>query len=427
MKRRLAILALIFAAVSCGQRQESTFHPRPFPQVSVPAMVTDPAEAASYYAGHFWDEFTDTAGLYYCDSSIVNGVRVADVEQAYANYLAFLDMVDLDEAVKSVENLFMQVSAVEAKDTSFEFEFTMDGSRFIYGFSCNRKKVTEEHLTAYNSQRPAKIFRRTSRGYEFYSSQARDQLQPLTERTTPNKLFIAAASAWNSSLTKLPYLWLSSYIDVFDSTNPMLQSLELYEKDKEGKLRSFTNNLLKEADINISDFTIEARDINNPPPFMMNMPVHSIQQKEYKVMTKHIVRTDGDDSAIYQLPLPDESKGTQNLFFLSPFIKKALDKGYVFCVDELDSSMHPALLLYIVNLFNSPATNPKGAQLIMTTHTTDLLATSILRRDQIYFIEKDNSTGISDLYSLNDFPARTREDIRKAYIAGRFGAVPNIR
>ena len=118
MKRRLAILALIFAAVSCGQRQESTFHPRPFPQVSVPAMVTDQAEAASYYAGHFWDEFTDTAGLYYCDSSIVNGVRVADVEQAYANYLAFLDMVDLDEAVKSVENLFMQVSAVEAKDTS---------------------------------------------------------------------------------------------------------------------------------------------------------------------------------------------------------------------------------------------------------------------------------------------------------------------
>ena len=313
----------------------------------------------------------------------------------------------------------------DTKDTSFEFEFTMDGSRFIYGFSCNRKKVTEEHLTAYNSQRPAKIFRRTSRGYEFYSSQARDQLQPLTERTTPNKLFIAAASAWNSSLTKLPYLWLSSYIDVFDSNNPMLQSLELYEKDKEGKLRSFTNNLLKEADINISDFTVEARDINNPPPFMMNMPVPSIQ-KEYRVMTKHIVRTDGDDSAIYQLPLPNESKGTQNLFFLSPFIKKALDKGYVFCVDELDSSMHPALLLYIVNLFNSPATNPKGAQLIMTTHTTDLLSTSILRRDQIFFIEKDNSTGISDLYSLNDFPARTREDIRKAYIAGRFGAVPNI-
>ena len=88
--------------------------------------------------------------------------------------------------------------------------------------------------------------------------------------------------------------------------------------------------------------------------------------------------------------------------------------------------MHPALLLYIVNLFNSPKTNPHGAQLIMTTHTTDLLSTSIMRRDQLLFIEKDNNNGMSELYSLNDFPARTREDIRKAYIAGRFGAVPNI-
>ena len=313
----------------------------------------------------------------------------------------------------------------EKKETSFEFEFTMAESRYIYGFSCTQKKITEEHLTAYNSQRPTKIFKRTTKGYEFYSNEAKRQLMPLTERTTPNKLFIATATVWNASLTKMPYLWLSSYIDVFDSNNPMLQSLELYEKDKSGKLKSFTNNLLKEADINISDFTVESKATNNPHPFMLNMPVPTIQ-KEYIVRTEHIVQTDGDDSAIYQLPLLAESEGTQNLFFLGPWIKNALDKGYVFCVDELDSSMHPALLLYIVNLFNSPETNPKGAQLIMTTHTTDLLSTSIMRRDQIYFVEKDNSTGLSDLYSLNDFPARTREDIRKAYIAGRFGAVPNI-
>ena len=124
--------------------------------------------------------------------------------------------------------------------------------------------------------------------------------------------------------------------------------------------------------------------------------------------------------------MQSESKGTQNLFFLSPWISRALDNGYVFCVDELDASMHPSLLLYIVNLFNSPKTNPHGAQLIMTTHTTDLLSSSIMRRDQILFIEKDNDTGLSDLYSLNDFPARTREDFRKAYIAGRYGAIPNI-
>ena len=124
--------------------------------------------------------------------------------------------------------------------------------------------------------------------------------------------------------------------------------------------------------------------------------------------------------------MPNESKGTQNLFFMSPQIKKALDNGYVFCVDELDSSMHPSLLLYIVSLFNNPETNPHGAQLIMTSHTTELLATNVMRRDQIFFVEKDNNTGISELYSLDEFSIRTREDIRKAYLAGRFGAVPDI-
>ncbi len=309
-------------------------------------------------------------------------------------------------------------------ETSFEFEFTQDEYKYIYGFSCTRNQITEEYLTAYNSQRPTRIFTRSSDTYEFYNKESREQLLPLTKRNTSNKLFIATATVWNSELTKKPYLWLRNCIDVFDSDNPMLQSLELYEKDKSGKLRNFTNNLLKEADINIADFTVESKEIKNTPPlFIANLP--SVQ-REYKVMAMHTVKSSEDNDSQYYLPMQNESKGTRNLFFLSPWIEKALERGYVFCVDELDSSMHPALLLYIVNLFNSPKTNPHGAQLIMTTHTTDLLSTSIMRRDQLLFIEKDNNNGMSELYSLNDFSARTREDIRKAYIAGRFGAVPNI-
>ena len=82
MVKKLAIFSLaVAAALSCGQRQVGGFHPRPFPQASVPAMVTDRAEAASFFAEHFWDEFTDTTQLYFCDSSTVNGVKLTDVEQ----------------------------------------------------------------------------------------------------------------------------------------------------------------------------------------------------------------------------------------------------------------------------------------------------------------------------------------------------------
>ena len=309
------------------------------------------------------------------------------------------------------------------KETSFEFEFITSGNRYIYGFSCTEKLITEEHLTVFTSQRPTRIFTRDSDSYVFYNAEARSQLQPLIARNTPNKLFIATATIWNSSLTKIPYLWLKYHIDAFDSTNPVIQSLELYENDKSGKLRAFTNNLLKKADINITDFSIESREAKGTPQIFL---ANGIGQKEYRIIATHYVKTNEADATRYSLPLQNESKGTQNLFFMSPLIQRALDKGYVLCIDELDSSIHPALLLHIVQMFNSPETNPNGAQLIMTSHTTDLLSTSMMRRDQILFVEKNNDTGLSDLYCLNDFPVRTREDIRKAYIAGRFGAFPNI-
>ena len=307
-------------------------------------------------------------------------------------------------------------------ETSFEFDFLAEGRRYIYAFSCTRDRITGESLMEYGSQRPARIFTRTGQRYAFYNAATRKVLEPIAERNTPNKLFLATATSWNAEVTKAPFLWFSRCIDAFDSGNPMRQSLQLYEDDGDGSLKAFTRRLLRESDINISDFSVESRNPTGTVPGMGGYPMH----KEYVVMSKHDI-TEGDGTVSeYSLPMIAESKGTQNLFLLSPQIKNAIDNGYVFCVDELDASMHPALLLYIVDIFNSPETNPHGAQLIMTSHTTDLLSTAVLRRDQILFVEKKRGSGISDLYRLSDFPVRANEDVRKAYMAGRFGAVPDI-
>ena len=310
-------------------------------------------------------------------------------------------------------------------ETSFEFEFITQGIRYRYGFSCTSESISEEHLVRYATKRPAIVFQRNRQDYSFHSNATRAELAPLTERNTPNKLFLATAASWNSAAVREPFLWLRNSMDVFDSDKPMLQSLDMYADDGSGELKEFTNGLLRESDINISDFTIEVRDAKGSASFLpfMDIPAGT---REYRVMATHLI-SDGDGKTLrYSLPLNSESKGTRNLFLLGPWIKKALDNGYTFCVDELDSSMHPALLLHLVSLFDSEKTNPHGAQLIMTSHTTDLLTTSLLRRDQVLFVEKDSRTGESELYSLADFSTRTREDIRKAYLAGRFGAVPNI-
>jgi hypothetical protein len=126
-----------------------------------------------------------------------------------------------------------------------------------------------------------------------------------------------------------------------------------------------------------------------------------------------------------------ESAGTNKLFNLSGPVFEALIHGGVLAVDELDSSMHPLLLLAILRLFHSEKDNPHHAQLIFTTHDTNLFSYGNFRRDQIYFIEKDNY-GASDLYSLVEYREEDGNKIRKDrsfendYLKGRYGAIPML-
>ena len=103
---------------------------------------------------------------------------------------------------------------------------------------------------------------------------------------------------------------------------------------------------------------------------------------------------------------------------------EALEKGRTIVIDELDSSMHSNLAKYLISLFNDMNINKNGAQLVFNSHDISLLDLGLFRRDQIYFVEKDNTTGVTDLYSLADFSPRKSENIQKGYLQGRYGAIP---
>ncbi len=119
----------------------------------------------------------------------------------------------------------------------------------------------------------------------------------------------------------------------------------------------------------------------------------------------------------------EESEGTQKVFCLSGAIFDVLNKGRTFVVDELDSSLHPLMMRHLLDLFHGNDTSNKRAQLIFTTHDTSLLDVDILRRDQIWFIEKDVDHS-SRLYPLSDFNPRNKEALEKGYLSGRYGAIP---
>ena len=111
---------------------------------------------------------------------------------------------------------------------------------------------------------------------------------------------------------------------------------------------------------------------------------------------------------------------------IAPAIESVLTNGGILLVDELDRELHPLLVKFVISKFQSKKTNPLGAQIVFTTHDTELLNMELLRKDQLYFvdIEKENST--SKLYNIREFSTRTTADIRKGYLLGKYGAIPNI-
>lgn len=322
------------------------------------------------------------------------------------------------------------------KPTTFEFVFIAEGKKYVYGFSATQKAVQREYLYVFNSSKASTIFERTDvNTYKFTSPALKRELQPLTERNTENKLFLATATAWNCEATRIPYLWFETKINTYsiDSDQLISQTAPMFDNDADNSLRKFTNMILHEADINIDDFNIEFKDISQEQ-FLQQVPqelrglistIPAAMNKAVKIETVHSIIDDGIAKQ-YNLSLMEESQGTRNLFLFSPVLKRAFETGETLCIDEFDASLHPMLVRYLFSLFNNPDINKAHAQLIVSSHSLVLMSLKNLRRDQIYFVEKDRKTGKSELYSLDEFSPRKEEDVRKAYMLGRYGSIPDI-
>ena len=144
-------------------------------------------------------------------------------------------------------------------------------------------------------------------------------------------------------------------------------------------------------------------------------------QKNLRVLAWH-KRTDSAEEV--PLDLSDESDGTQKLFEFTGGWLRALESGATLFVDELDRSLHPHMTRFLVGLFNS-RTNGKNSQLVFTTHDTTLLDIDLIRRDQIWFVEKDDERS-TRLYSLLEYSPRKDEALERGYLKGRYGAIPFI-
>lgn len=301
------------------------------------------------------------------------------------------------------------------KASEFEIKFIINNIRYVYGFIADKNKIYDEYLYNYPNNRETKIFDRTNVKEYTYPQKDEKILKEIEEKNSQNKFFLATATNWNYEKTKPAYDFLTNGIITFFNMEELKNiAFNIYDNN-DNNLKNFALNFLKKADLNIEDYKISSMSI--PEEFLKNTRV---SVKTYQILFKHI----GSDN---YLSFDEESLGTQIVFTFIPFIANTLNKQKVLIVDELDKSLHPFLVQYIVKMFNNPEINKNGSQLIFNTHDTNLLNLNILRRDQIWFTEKNNETGESSLYSLSDFSVRKKEIVEKGYMLGRYGAVPFIK
>lgn len=326
--------------------------------------------------------------------------------------------------------LFDEVS--KKRPSEFEFVFIANGIKYRYFFSADENKVYDEVLDAYYSQKPTNIFTRTKTNlYEFNND--KNKLESLSTNNTENKLFLSTATTWNYDKTKDAYLWFSSAIDTYDSFDHIASKDLVDYSNGEENLKEFALKLLRKADILIKDIIVDYEK-NEIDSTMVDMLVPSLTRtdekfkvKNVKIELEHEVMDERNHKHTYKLNFTEESSGTRVLFALAPFLKRAFETTKVIVVDELEKSMHPALVEFIVKLFHNKEINKANSQLIFTTHATNLLNLDLLRRDQIWFTEKNPENGVSDLYPLDSFSVRKDENIQKGYVNGRYGAIPFIR
>lgn len=202
----------------------------------------------------------------------------------------------------------------------------------------------------------------------------------------------------------------------FDFSTKMLQT----EQGKQD-----IANFLMSADICIDDISVTTKKgLRQQIEFNTSTGKADASVEESEILVPLFHHKTKQGSATFELP--EESLGTQRLFTLAGPILDILKAGRVLIFDELDSSLHTLLARRLVELFHTPEINSHGAQLIFSTHDTALLHDELLRRDQVWFIEKD-SDQVSNLYALTDFSPRKNESIERGYMIGRYGAVPFLQ
>jgi uncharacterized protein len=337
-------------------------------------------------------------------------------------------------------------TTTRGQPSHFELEIGAGGKQYSYGFEVTLAQVTAEWLYEVDPGGEERVlFEREARGDDSPitigsaladAGKRREFLEYVAEGTRNNQLFLAEAG--EHKVTELDLVHLAIEECMFVGPDRPFFSEPLDHLEKSESFRKTVNDVLREAGTGIDGLRV----VSAPAPNMSDASWRTLNQKlahhyqEFgrddngRVTTKRLMSVhrmaDGRDM---EMDFNEESDGTKRLFDLAPIVHFA-DADPVFIIDEMERSLHPLLTRLLLQLFFTRAQQGAAGQIIFTTHDTNILHRSLLSRDSVWFIEKD-ARGGSVLYPLTDMDQAQVDELEKqgrglekAYLQGRFGALP---
>jgi AAA15 family ATPase/GTPase len=293
--------------------------------------------------------------------------------------------------------------------SEFEIVFIVDSNIYRYGISISEQKILEEWLYWTKTSRETLLFHRNGQQIKINQrsfKEAKDFIKKtqdnyIVEKTREDVPFISVLSNFNGEKSRKIINWF--------------HQIKIVSGIQEQGFKGFTLELLDKN----KDFKNWALKI------LSSLQIYDIKiVEEFDDISINVVKKIGNSTKEHELPLKLESDGTKKLLYLLGPIFEVIKSSQILIIDEFDNKFHSLLSKYILKLYHQK--NDSGSQLITTCHDTNLLTKELLRRDQIWFVEKNNNHE-SELYSLLEYKehyTRIGDSYSKDYLDGRYGAIP---